>query len=202
MGALTIVKLAERYPTQYDGVLALCGPIGGALAELQYAGDARVTFDYYFPGVFPGGAFDVPPGTLYLSPFDPGGLSALFGSVFTALIGNPAATIQWATAAKLPFSNQTELGNSALYVIGSLLRYTNDFIEGVNGKMPYDNEGVAYPSAQLNQGVDVSRSIAPPSTLTSATARRAGNLRFGDDAAHHARARDSVWPRSDVRRIG
>jgi len=144
MGALAIVKLAEQYPQEYDGVLAMCGPLGGALAELQYAGDARVTFDYYFPNVLPGTAFDVPPGTKYMSPFEAGGPNALFLSVYGALSANPAATFQWASAAKLPFITQTELGNSALYVVGFLVRYTRDFIERVNGKMPFDNEDVAY----------------------------------------------------------
>jgi len=151
MGALAIVKLAEQYPQEYDGVLAMCGPLGGALAELQYAGDARVTFDYYFPNVLPGTAFGVPPGTKYLSPFDAGGPNALFLSVYGALSANPAATFQWASAAKLPFINQTELGNSALYVVGFLVRYTRDLIERVNGKLPFDNEDVAY---QVNVTTD------------------------------------------------
>jgi pimeloyl-ACP methyl ester carboxylesterase len=144
MGALAMVKLAEQHPEEYDGVLAMCGPLGGALAELQYAGDARVTFDYYFPSVLPGTAFEVPPGTQYLSPFDAGGPNALFLRVYSALSANPSATFQWATAAKLPFLTETELGNAALYVVGFLVRYTNDFIERVNGKMPFDNEDVAY----------------------------------------------------------
>jgi pimeloyl-ACP methyl ester carboxylesterase len=144
LGALAIVKLAETYPRQYDGVLAICGPLGGALAELEYAGNARVTFDYYFPGVLPGTAFDVPAGTQYLSPFDPGGPSPLFLQVFGALSANPQATFQWAIAAQLPFASPTELGNSSLYVIGFLLRYTNDLISRVNGKTPFDNQDVDY----------------------------------------------------------
>jgi pimeloyl-ACP methyl ester carboxylesterase len=167
MGALAIVKLAEEHAGQYDGVLAMCGPLGGALRELQYAGDARVTFDYYFPGVLPGTAFAVPPGTQYLSPFDPGGPSELFLRVYAALSANPAATLQWATAAGLPFNDATELGSSALYVVGFVLRYTNDFIERVHGKIPYDNSETryqvnvtpdpqtnAYLSALLNAGVE------------------------------------------------
>lgn len=166
MGALAVVKLAETYPTQFDGVLAMCGPLGGAVEEIQYAADARVAFDYYFPGVLPGTTFDVPPGTVYLSPFDPGGPSALFMSVYLALAANPSATAQWASAAKLPYADGAELGNSALYMVGFLLRYTNDLIARVNGQIPYDNSQVEYRvnvsalpgvndflSAQLNAGV-------------------------------------------------
>jgi pimeloyl-ACP methyl ester carboxylesterase len=167
LGALAIVKLAEEHPTQYDGLLAMCGPVGGAIAELQYAGNARVTLDYYFSDLLPGGAFDVPAGTEYLSPFDAGGPNALFLKVFTAFSANPTAVFQWATAAQLPFNTPAELGNSALYVVGFLLRYTNDFIDRVNGKVPFTNDAMAYQvnitpdaatnaylSALLNAGVE------------------------------------------------
>jgi pimeloyl-ACP methyl ester carboxylesterase len=167
MGALAIVKLAERYGTKYDGVLAMCGPLGGALPELQYAGNARVTFEYYFPDLLPGEMFDVPEGTLYLPPGVPGGPSPLFLTVYGTLTSNIPAMAQWASAARLPYNDPTELGSSALYVVGFLLRYSTDFIERVNGKMPFDNREVeyevnvtpdpatnAYLSDLLNQGVE------------------------------------------------
>jgi pimeloyl-ACP methyl ester carboxylesterase len=161
LGALVVVKLAERFPGQYDGVLAMCGPLGGALTELQYVGDARVTFDYYFPGLLPGSPFSVPPGTV----FDPA-QGTLFGIVAATLAANPAKVLQWASAAHLPYADANELAQSALYVIGFDLSYTNDLIERVNGKIPYDNRTTVYQvnvgpdplvnailSAQLNQGV-------------------------------------------------
>lgn len=165
MGALAIVKMAERFAGQYDGALAMCGPLGGAIDEVAYAADARVTFDYYFPGVLPGSTFFVPEGTVFLPPGVPGGPSALFLKVYAALTADPFITLQWVTAAKLPFANPTELGNSALYMVGFLLNYTNDLIERVNGKVPYDNHLTQYQvsvgdpvadaalSALLNAGV-------------------------------------------------
>jgi pimeloyl-ACP methyl ester carboxylesterase len=144
LGALVAVKLAETHAREYDGALALCGPLGGALPQVQYVGDGRVIFDYYFPDVLPGTPFFVPPGTTFLSPLEWGGPSALFVDVVTALAANPAKTLRWAAAANLPFNNMEELADSALAFIGFSLRYTNDLIERVNGKSPYDNTDVTY----------------------------------------------------------
>ena len=54
MGGFLTMMLMERFPTTYDAGLAMCGP----LAPTNYfmsrgAFDARVVFDYYFPGVLP-----------------------------------------------------------------------------------------------------------------------------------------------------
>lgn len=144
MGALAIVKMLETFPGQYDGALPMCGPLGGALHELQYAGDARVTLDYFFPGLLPGDPFHVPAGTQYLSPTDPGGPSLLFLQVYSALLSNPLTVMKWATVAKLPFASSTELFSSALYVVGFGLRYTNDLVERVHDKIPYDNRLSTY----------------------------------------------------------
>ena len=131
-------------PVSTDGALALCGPLGGALPELQYVGDGRVIFDHYFKDLLPGTPFAVPAGTGLSLPLDPGGPSPLFLSVVAALAANPSSTIRWASAANLPFNDMSELAGSALYFLGFSLRYTNDFIERVNGQLPYDNSDTTY----------------------------------------------------------
>src|SRR5205823_14024850 len=60
MGALIALKLAESYPTQYDGVLAECGVLGGSFARFGYMFDVRLLFDFFYPGVLPGTALAVP----------------------------------------------------------------------------------------------------------------------------------------------
>lgn len=162
MGALAVARMAEVYGGQYDGALPMCGPLGGALMEVQYAGDVRLTFDYYYPGLLPGGPFDVPDDIPYTS--NPP--SPLFLQVYDALIGLPSPDPakfqkmqQWAVSAKLPFVNAAELSNSSLSVVGFVWRYTNDLIARVNGKLPYGNRDVVYPAAtpalanQLNLGI-------------------------------------------------
>src|SRR6266568_4531616 len=62
MGGLIALKLAESYPTQYDGVLAECGVLGGSFARFRYMFDVRLLFDFFYPGVLPGGVLGMPEG--------------------------------------------------------------------------------------------------------------------------------------------
>ena len=42
--------------TLFSSALAACAPIGSFRQQVNYLGDFRVLFDYYFPGVLPGSA--------------------------------------------------------------------------------------------------------------------------------------------------
>lgn len=59
-GGLVAIQLLEQHPNEFHAGLALCAPAGGAPKQIKYAEDFRVVFDYFFPDVFPFGAFDVP----------------------------------------------------------------------------------------------------------------------------------------------
>ena len=59
-GGLVATLAVERHPDVFEGALAGCGPIGDFPAQLNYIGDFRVVFDYFFPGVIPGTAVDIP----------------------------------------------------------------------------------------------------------------------------------------------
>jgi pimeloyl-ACP methyl ester carboxylesterase len=156
LGGLAIVALAEKYPTQYDGALPMCTPIGGGTAEIQYLGDARVAFDYFFPGVLPGGPFSVPPDT----PFTPG--SPVFTSALNAIVGGLFAadqrTMQFARVARLPFRNVSELISSAMSVVGFSIRFSNDVVEHSHGHIPYDNIDTIFTGSDndvaLNLGIE------------------------------------------------
>lgn len=58
-GAITALAM-ERYPDVFAGGLAACGPVGNFRAQINYWGDARVLFDYFFPGILPGTAISIP----------------------------------------------------------------------------------------------------------------------------------------------
>ncbi len=53
-GGLVTTLSAEQDPGVYNSVGAACGPIGSFQSQLNYFGDFRVLFDYFFPGVIPG----------------------------------------------------------------------------------------------------------------------------------------------------
>jgi pimeloyl-ACP methyl ester carboxylesterase len=207
LGALAIVKMAETYPTQYAGALAMCGPLGGALPEIGYVADARVTLDFYFPGLLPGTPLDVPAGTVFEPPTASTPGSPLFWKVYSTLFdpANQGNLFQWALAAKLPFADGNELGATALNVVGFELRYTNDLVQRVNGKTPYDNlETVyqvnatpdpatnAYLSALLNQGV--ARFEADPAAVNFYTRNDAPSGRIGIPVLTLHTTRDPAVP--------
>ena len=165
LGGLAVLALAEQYPGQYDAALPVCAPLGGGIPELQYLGHARVLFDYFFPGVVPGNAFDVPlnlsfaPGT----PIFMAALSALSQGLFAP--GQP--TLQFARAAGLPFTSAPELIASAMSVVGFSVRFTNDVMDRAHGHVPFDNVDTVYAGsaddAALNAGV--ARFSAPPDAV-------------------------------------
>ena len=72
-GGLVAVKSLETNP-MYSGAVAVCGPIGSFQQQINYFGDVRVLFDYFFPGVLKTGtpgesAISIPP-ALQLNRFD------------------------------------------------------------------------------------------------------------------------------------
>jgi pimeloyl-ACP methyl ester carboxylesterase len=83
MGALIGQLLVETAPERYAGFLAVCGPLGGASLQHDYAANARVLFDYFYPGVLPGNVL-----TSDLSFFDD-----VLPSVVPAIMSDPMRAV-------------------------------------------------------------------------------------------------------------
>jgi pimeloyl-ACP methyl ester carboxylesterase len=58
-GLIAALAVEERFD-KFDGGVALCGTYGDYPGQTDYFGDFRVLFDYYFPGVMPPTAVDIP----------------------------------------------------------------------------------------------------------------------------------------------
>jgi pimeloyl-ACP methyl ester carboxylesterase len=149
LGALIALELAEKYPKQYDGVLAMCGMVGGTPQELQYVGDVRALFDAYYPGVLPGNVISVPTPPLSIPE-----VQAL---VVQAITKNPLGLYAIASTAQTPLAwapsgspgDPTSMAFQSL--VGSLvtalyyqLLGTPDVVDRTHGQSPYDNRNTIY----------------------------------------------------------
>jgi pimeloyl-ACP methyl ester carboxylesterase len=171
LGALVAVELGERFPGQYDGVLAMCGMVGGTPLELQYVGDVRALFDAYYPGALLGSAISIPMpmtlaqvqaaviGAITPKPTDPLATVKMFAIASTAQ--TPLAFVpNWTPRVpgtgietSLAFETMAQSLIAALYYqnLG-----TPDVLGRTHGHSPYDNRTTTYamgtpavPSATL-----------------------------------------------------
>jgi predicted esterase len=154
LGALIALELAETYPKQYDGVLAMCGMVGGTPRELQYVGDVRALFDAYYPGVLPGDVISVPT--------PPPSIPEVQALVVQAITKNPLGLYAIASTAQTPLAyapigslgDPTSMAFQSL--VGSLvtalyyqLLGTPDVVDRTHGQSPYDNRNTVYTMGTL-----------------------------------------------------
>jgi pimeloyl-ACP methyl ester carboxylesterase len=139
LGALIALRMAEKVPDAYQGVLALCGPVGGARLQTDYIGDVRVLFDFFFPGVIPGDALNVP--ELDYSPGSP-----LVNAIVWSIMTNPQAAQSLAAVnqVELPYTTFEELINSIVRPLGYHVRGTNDLLARTGGQSPFGNDNTWY----------------------------------------------------------
>jgi pimeloyl-ACP methyl ester carboxylesterase len=159
LGALVALDLGERFPNQYDGVLAMCGMVGGTPLELQYIGDVRALFDAYFPGALDGSP--VSPGT----PLTQDQIKAIVIAAITPKPSDPLATVKMfaiASTAQTPLAFvpnwaprvpgtgiETSLAFETMVTsLIAALYYQNlgtpDVLGRTHGHSPYDNRTITY----------------------------------------------------------
>ena len=141
LGGLVVQQLAEQHPGQYDGVLAMCAPLGGTSTELAYIADVRVLFDFFYPGVVPGTVLDVPPGV----DFD----RDVMPRVIAAVMARPEGLGTIARMAQTPLAGDTptELLTSLIYALKYDFIGIDDFLGRTHGHSMYDNAATAYAAA-------------------------------------------------------
>jgi pimeloyl-ACP methyl ester carboxylesterase len=158
LGGLVVQQLSEQFPRQYDGVFAMCAPLGGTKTELTYIADVRVLFDFFYPGVIPGDVLRVPPGVDFDRDVQP--------RVIAAVMANPAGLGAMARMAQTPLagSSSVELLTSLIYALKYDFIGIDDFLGRTHGHSMYDNAGTVYAPAApgllpdalvsaINQGV-------------------------------------------------
>jgi pimeloyl-ACP methyl ester carboxylesterase len=202
-GGLVTTLAVEQWPHLFDGGLALCGPYGNFAAQLDYFTDARVVFDYFFPGLLAGTPISIPQSlmdnwsTVYTTTVQPALLDT----------ANAGKVDQLLAVVNLPYNTDQNDGISdaeaKAAAIADVLWYniigSNDGIATLGGS-PYDNQAKVYSGSAddtaLNQGVQ--RFSADAAALVEITARYQtnGNLHIPLVTVHTSA--DPIVPYSQV----
>ncbi|MCB0078145.1 MAG: hypothetical protein KDD73_12095 [Anaerolineales bacterium] len=173
-GGIISTLLAEQSPELFDGALALCGPVGNFRAQINYFGDGRVLFDYYFPGVLPGSPINIPNfvinnwETIYLP------------AVQQAIANDPQAALELVQVARAAYdpNDFSTVENTVETIAWYSVFATNDANAKLNGNA-FGNQRRIYSGSSndplLNQSV---QRIAPDLStfLTVPQYQTSGNL--------------------------
>jgi pimeloyl-ACP methyl ester carboxylesterase len=166
MGGMIAIKLVETYPNAYVGALSACAVSGGTRAQLDYHAHVRALFDFFYPGVLPGNAGFLPPGTDVTQ--------QIILPAIAAMTANPSAALSIALVdqAPVPFADPNELVQS---IVTALAAQAGDLTETVitKGKPYFENRNTTYSSALLPPAVvqainaAIGRFAASPSALAA-----------------------------------
>jgi pimeloyl-ACP methyl ester carboxylesterase len=163
-GLITALSL-EQHPDVYSAGVAACGPIGDFPAQINYLGDARATFEYFFPGLIPGDPFNP-------SPSLTANWESFYESTVKPAVFDPAKRHQldqWVKVAQLPFDAANYLETVEVSVRDAL-HYSvvnlNDAAATIGG-FPFDNSLRWYSGSDndLLLNIFVRRIAASPAAL-------------------------------------
>ncbi|OIP37892.1 MAG: hypothetical protein COW41_01215 [Deltaproteobacteria bacterium CG17_big_fil_post_rev_8_21_14_2_50_51_6] len=137
-GGLITTLATETHPDVFSGAMAICGPIGNFCKQVNYWGDFKVVFDYFFPGVLPGTPAGVPDDVV-------SNWETYQKAIVSAILKRPHATEQLLMVTRAPIDPNDS--DSVIETVLGILWYnsfaTNDAINELNGS-PYDNKGRIY----------------------------------------------------------
>ncbi len=149
----------------YSGGLAVCGPVGDFIRQVNYMGDFRVLFDYFFPNILPGSAIDIPQELMdnWETVYQP--------KVIEAITNYPQKTLDLLFTANAPFDpNDPEtIGATVLGVLWYNVFASNDLTQRCGGN-PFDNSDRYYQSLGNDQHLNshVKRYSANPEAVLAA----------------------------------
>lgn len=163
-GIITALNVEQR-PDIFSAGLAACGPVGDFPMQINYFGDARVTFEYFFPGVIPGDPFNPDPG-----------LTAMWAEFFEQSVkpvvfhpDNRRKLDQWLAVANLAFDPANYLTSLELSV-KDVLTYgvvnLNDASATLGG-FPFENRARWYSGSEndLLLNIFITRVGAEPAAV-------------------------------------
>ncbi|MGD9905984.1 MAG: hypothetical protein AB7U83_21135 [Vicinamibacterales bacterium] len=163
-GALIATLLAERSPALFSSTLAACGPIGSFRQQVNYLGDFRALFDYYFPGVLPGSPVAMPAAAAAAW------TSTHVPAIGAAFMANPGRALELMRVSRVAYdpTNLMTVIDSAVGVLSYNVLGLNDAIATLGGN-PYGNRGRLYfgSSNDFRLNLFIKRYDASPTALAA-----------------------------------
>jgi hypothetical protein len=162
-GGLVSVMQLEKFPDIYSGGLSLCGVVGGSQLQVQYIGNFRTVFDYFFPDVFNFGTVDIPNDapSQWQNTYSP--------AIQESLQNNPDVTESLFQVTRAPENSsdlETSRNSTAHTVLGYNIFVTQDLVQMAGGN-PFQNIDTVYSGsnndASLNSSVE--RVTADPGAI-------------------------------------
>ncbi len=153
-GIITTLGL-ERYPELLSGGLSLCGPCGDFQGQINYYGNFRVLFDYFFPGVLPGNVIDFPDELI-------NNWNQIYVPKIIATISqNPATTLKLLSTAQAPY-DPAKPETIAQTVVSVLAYDVFNFRNAVRvlGGQPFDNsKQIYFGTGSLREDLQLNRRV-------------------------------------------
>ena len=195
-GGLSTVLALEREAVAplFDGGLALCAPIGDFRSQIEWFGDFRVLFDYFFAGVMPGSAVEIPDEEVVVTDAN---WDATESAIRTSLDADPEATTQFAAVTGVPYDvgDPETLREATTQILRYSFMGTNDAADVLGGN-PFLNLDTAYEGSEddaaLNAGVARHEAEAAALATIEGTFQTSGLPRLPLVAMHTSR--DPVTP--------
>jgi pimeloyl-ACP methyl ester carboxylesterase len=181
-GGLVATLLAERSSDVFASAVAACAPVAGLKLQIDTFGDFRVLFDYFFPGVIPGTAIDVPPSVAA------GFLTVYVPKITVALQTNPLRALELMRVSRAPFdpARPATLVQTAINRLSYNILGTQDATIKLGGN-PYGNRFKLYfgSSNDFRLNLLVQRFTASPTALNALEQyETSGDLRIPLVAPH------------------
>ncbi len=141
-GGIVAALLTEQRPDLFKAGYGLCGPVGDFPFQMKYFGDARATFQYFFPKIIPGDPFNPSPELIAQ-------WSAFYAEKVKPVVMDPknrALLDQWVKVADLPYDGGNYLETVEVSV-RDVLRYAvvnlQDAVKTLGG-FPFENRFTWY----------------------------------------------------------
>ena len=163
-GGIVTTLAIERNAKLYSGGLAGCGPIGNFRQQIDYWGDFRVLFNYFFPGVVPGDPTGVP--SYVINNWE----TTYVPAIRSALSANPGKLDQLLSTSKASYDllDPSTKVTTVLDLMWYAVFATNDGIQKLGG-VPFNNIGRWYWGSSNDLALNwyVQRVSAAPAALSA-----------------------------------